>query len=208
MAFTNVPLRRAIPAGISAFLIQYAVVFVLFGSQVSSLLQAKTIELGYGSGSKSILELIGGSPLPWKMAGWMLHSGHGVNLIVRLSNYGKSTEINLVALAGGWAQTLYLLPPVVLFVAGYLVARTSRTYGAHGDDYAGASIALSYGLCYFVSGFVFMVDANSARADPNMYTGLYLGCLIYPLAFGWFGGRVARLRAKSSGESAAESACN
>ncbi|GAA5058401.1 hypothetical protein ACFFQF_07045 [Haladaptatus pallidirubidus] len=196
MAFTNVPLRRAIPASVSAFLVQYAVVFALFGSRVSSLLRSKTIEPGFGIGSKSLWPLIEPSPAPWKTVGWMLHSAHGTDLIVRLPTYGMSSEIDLVALAGGWVRVLYLLPAVVLFATGYLVAQTSRTYGAHGEDYAGASIVLGYALCYFVSGLVFAVNGDGVGAEPNMFTGLFLGGLFYPVVFGWLGGRVARLRSK------------
>ncbi len=196
MAFTNVPLRRAIPTGVSAFLVQYAVVFVLFSSRVENILRSKTIDPGFAIGSKSLWPLIEPSPPPWKMAGWMLHSTHGADLVVRLPKYGVSPEIDLVAHAGGWVRVLYLLPPVMLFVAGYLVARTSQTYGAHGEDYAGASIALGYALCYFVSAPVFAHIGESARAEPNLLAGFFVGCLLYPVVFGWLGGRVARLRSR------------
>lgn len=199
MAFSHIPLRRAIPAGVLAYFAQYVVAFALLGPRTGTALRAVTVELE-GSDPAALPSLVEPTIPTWKAVGWIIHSAHNAKLLVPLPEYRVTAAVNLVAQAGGGYQLLYLLPPIILLVAGYLVARTSRTYGAQGEQFTGASVALGYLPCCIAGGLIFSVAIPPVAPDL-LQSILYAG-LGYPVVFGWLGGLAARRRSKREVEAA------
>lgn len=197
MAFSHIPLRRTIPAGVLAFLAQYVAASGLLSPHIEGVLRAATVEIGGGE-SAALPALVEPAIPTWKAVGWVVHAAHNAKLLVPLPERGATAAVNLVAQAGGWYRLLYLLPPVVLFGTAYLVARTSRTSGAQGEQFAGASIALGYLPCCIVGGFLFSV--TTPPVAPDLLQSILYAGLGYPVVFGWFGGLAARRRSKRDTE--------
>lgn len=198
MAFSHISLRRTIPAGVLAYLAQYAVAFALLGSRTGTALQSIQIEAAYGD-PEAFTTFLDGTIPAWKAVGWFLHSAHNAKLIAPLPDLGQTLTLNLVARTGGQYQLLYLLPPIVLLVAGFVVARTATTYGARGEQYTGASVALGYLPCCVAGGLLFSV--GTPTISPSLVTSILYAGVGYPVVFGYLGGLAARWTAESEDES-------
>lgn len=196
MEFTDVPLRRSIPAGVLAYLVGYLVTFLVVASRAEELLRSITVELQYGGGVEPFFELVEPTPETWKVVGWFFHAAQWSKVVNPQLRTGRTVKLDLVARVGGEYQLLYLVAPVLLFVAGYLVARTGTTYGVRGDEYAGASIVLGYLPCAVAGGLVFTV--SHPAVGPDLLSTFFIVGAAYPVVFGWLGGRVARARERTS----------
>lgn len=199
MTFSHMPLRRTIPAGVLAYLAQYAVAFALLGSRTGAALQSIQVEKAYGD-PEALTTSIDATIPAWKAVGWFLHSAHNAKLIAPLPDSGVTLTLNLVARTGGQFQLLYILPPIALVAVGFLVARTSKTYGARGEQYTGASVALGYVPCCIVGGLLFTV--GSPAIGPSLLQSILYAGIGYPVVFGYLGGFAARWTAESEDESA------
>lgn len=197
MAFSHVPLRRSVPAGVVAYLVGYAATFALVGSRTATLLESIRIDVRYG-GPESLTALAETAIPAWKAVGWFLYGSHNVAVIGAFPERVGSVSLNVLARAGGEYRLLYLLPPVVLTVAGYLVARTTRTYGARGEQVAGASVALGYVACCVAGGLLFSL--RIPPVGPDLIATIFFAGLGYPVVFGWLGGLAARWQAQREPE--------
>jgi hypothetical protein len=191
MGFTDVPLRRSIPAGALAYVVGYLATYLAIGSQTDSLLRETTVTLPYGGGTRPLLETVSPAPETWKAVGWFFHSAQRSKLVNPQAS-GVTAQLDLVTSAGGQYQALYLVAPVALLVAGYLAARTGPTFGVRGEDYAGASIVLGYLPCAVAGGLLFTV--GQPAVGPNLFSTVFIAGGGYPVLFGWLGGWVARIR--------------
>lgn len=196
MSFTDLPLRRSIPAGVLAYAIGYLSTYLAVGSRAETLLRETTVSLPYGGGVESLFELVAPAPETWKVVGWYFHASQWSKLVNPQLTSGETVRVDLVARAGGQYQALYLVAPVLLFVAGYLVARSGRTFGVYGDDYAGASIVLGYLPCVVAGGLLYTV--GKPAVGPDLFSTFFVVGVVYPAAFGWLGGRVARMRSDAT----------
>lgn len=196
MDFTDVPLRRAIPAGVLAYVVGYLVTFTAVASRSEELLRSVTVELGYGGGVEPFFELVSPTPETWKVVGWFFHAAQWSNVVNPQLASGETVRLNLVAQVGGEYRALYLVAPVVLLATGYLVASTGKTYGVRGEEYAGAAIALGYLPCAVAGGLLYTVGRPAV--GPDLLTTFLLVGALYPVVFGWLGGRVARARERTT----------
>lgn len=193
MGFTNLPLRRSIPAGILAYAVGYALTVATTLGQVSAVM---AVEISGDGSSVPLGDLLGGVPPTWTVAGWLFHNVQFAPTSVPAADgvVGSAalTNENLATAVGGRFFVLYLLVPLLLVAAGYFVARTGDTYGARGELYGGASIALGYVFVAVVGAFVFSADAANSGvvASPAGIPTVFLG-LVYPLVFGGLGGALA-----------------
>lgn len=188
---TNVHLRRSIPAGVLAYAVGYLATYVAVASRVESLLRGITVELRYGGGYEPLVALIEPTPEPWKAVGWFFHAAHHSELVVPRLATRNVLNIDLVARVGGPYRALYVVPPVALVVAGYVVARYGTTTGPRGEDYAGASVVFGYLPCAVAGGLLYTVGRPSV--GPDLFSTFFVVGGVYPLVFGWLGGRAARM---------------
>jgi len=164
MNFTEVPLRRSIPAGAFAYVVGYLATYLAVGPRAETLFRETTVELQYGGGAQPLYELVAPAPETWKAVGWFFHASQWSKL-VNPQVSGGTVRVDLLASAGGQYQALYLVAPVVLIVAGYLAARTGPTFGIRGEDYAGASVVFGYLPCAVPGGLLFTVGQPAVGPD-------------------------------------------
>ena len=197
MGFTDVPLRRSIPAGVLAYAAGYLATYLAVASRSEALLREVTVELQYGGGGvESLLELVSPTPESWKVAGWFFHAAQWSKVVSPQLPTGGAVRLDLVARIGGEYLALYLVAPVALALAGYAVARTGRTPGIRGEDYAGAAVAFGYFPCAVAGGLLYTVGRPAVA--PDLFTTFAVVGIAYPVLFGWLGGRAARARARPS----------
>lgn len=134
-----------------------------------------------------LVELFGGeTPAPWKIIGWLYYSAHFVESRVAVGPV--TAYVDLVAQGEGNLQVLYVVPPLLLLVAGYLVARRTDTPEtvANGAQ-AGVSVVIGYLVLVIVGVFAFQVSGSG----PDFVPSLLLAGVVYPLVFGSIGGAIA-----------------
>lgn len=141
----------------------------------------------------AVLDLFGGDPIPtWQAVGWLFYNAHGVDTVVPV--FGGTTDQNFLATEGPVAL-LYILPPLVLVVAGagtaYLAADTdpdADTDTTGPDALAGALLVLGYLPLSALGVVVFEHTVSIGAIAPDVVTGVLLAGVVYPLIFGAIGG--------------------
>ncbi|WP_435095113.1 transporter [Halarchaeum sp. P4] len=176
----DVPWVPAAVTGIVAFVVEYLVVYLWQANRVREQL----------SGLNAIIELLGGQAIPaWKAVGWLFYNAHFVSFTHPALGGGR-TATNLIA-NGDAPQLLYVLPPLVLVVAGYLLVR----YVSLGDPTEGALcgtvLSLGYAIPAWAGVFAVRITTDSSWMGPDLVTGLVLAGVVYPVVFGAIGGAIA-----------------
>jgi hypothetical protein len=190
MAFTRIPLRRSFLAGGLAYLIGYGLTFLLTIGRTRTVL-SETVVRTPSTEPTSLAMLLRSPPPTSVLVGWLFHNsfwaatqipipdatGSGTTLVVR----------NLIAAAGDLFLVLYLIPPLVLIVAGYVAAH-GRTPGLRGELYAGGATMFGFLLFVVVGAFMFSVSISGTTvvAAPEL-TSIFSG-IAYPVVFGSLGG--------------------
>lgn len=134
-----------------------------------------------------LVELFGGeTPAPWKIIGWLYYSAHFVESRVAVGPV--TAYADLIGQGEGNLEVLYLVPPLLLLVAGYLVARqTDQTERLTDGVQAGALVTIGYFVLVLAGVFAFQVSGSG----PELVPSLLLAGIVYPLVFGTIGGAIA-----------------
>lgn len=195
MAFTNLPLRRSIPAGIAAFVVGYLCsVAVAAGMRVTDVL-AVTVT-GRFVDAATLGRLFGAPPSPLVIGGWLFYNAQFIPTSLptadAINGMGGLTNRSLLLAVDGALLALFLVPLGVLFAAGYLTVRTGPTYGTRGETYAGASVAIGYVPVLVIGAFVLTADVPNAPivASPDGLQTVFIGP-VYSVVVGAIGGTVA-----------------
>lgn len=171
------PLFPTILVGIAAFGVTFLLVreFISYGGTVAT---AVAVE-------------------QWQLDAWYTLGAHHVELTESASTgQGQSgivARTNLIEASGGRFQFLYLLPPIVLFVAGLILASHARgaQTGRHCFQ-AGAAVAFGYILPVLAVAMLSAVTESgfglSARLGPALLPSIFLAGAAYPIIFGGAGG--------------------
>lgn len=177
----GVPVAAGAASGLGAYLVGYLTVYLWKAREVESAL----------SSVNALAEFFGGNGVPtWKAVGWLFYNAHAVSLQVPTLD-GGTTSRNLVG-GDGATAALYVVPPLFLLVAGFLVARWSGRVGSAGEGViAGASLAAGYVVLAVAGAFIVAVDAFGSTMGPNLLMAAMLAGLVYPAAFGGLGGLIA-----------------
>jgi hypothetical protein len=201
MVVTHLPLRRSVPVGIVA----YALGFLLtVGATVGRVDEVTATEVGATVehvDPASLGQIFGGTPPSWVVGGWLFYNAHFVPTSLptadAMNGMSMLTNRNLLTTVGGPAIALYLVVPALLLAAGYVVARTAKTYGANGRRNAGASIAVGYFPMFLLGAFGLTASPANAGtvASPAGLPAVFLG-LAYPVVFGAIGGKLAEWHAE------------
>jgi hypothetical protein len=139
-----------------------------------------------------LLELLTGEPNAWKLVGWTLYDAHFVHSTVPLPFGGRET-VSLVGQVDAVPTALYVLPVVLLLVAGAAAALLASRNGPRRGAVAGASVVAGYLPLAVAGAFVFAIEVGEGRAGPTLATAALLAGLVYPLVFGTVGGAAAGL---------------
>lgn len=181
MAATDVLDGRSLTAGavggIAAYLVGYAITFVWHGSTIEDAIDPINV----------IARLFGQAEVPaWKIVGWLYYSAHFVDTSLQFGPIGPTT-VDLIGDGGGSLESLYFLPPIVLLVAGAIVAIRVTAATATGPQ-IGATVVVGYVISAIVGVFVFRIGANG----PALIPAVVIAGIIYPIVFGAIGGFIAQ----------------
>lgn len=187
MAFSLVPLRRTVPAGVAAYVAGYLLTWVAAGGRLDRALST-TIDLPV-TDPQPLASAFSSQPPTWKVVGWVFHGAHHADLLVVPENRAGVHPVDIVARLGDGYAALYAIPPLVLLASAYLVVAYSETPGPTGERWAGVSITLGYALACFAGGLLFTF--GRPPTGPDLLTTVFLGGFIYPVVFGGLGGSLA-----------------
>jgi hypothetical protein len=182
MSTTNVESRQygaGVAAGLAAYAIGYLVTYAWQSGGVEDAL----------AGYNVVAELFGVAAIPaWKGVGWLFYNAHAVAFSTPALTGGRVSR-NFIA-AGDAPALLYLVPPLFLAAAGFVLARSADAGDAQSGASAGALVTPGYLLLAVVGLLVFQHGG-----DPSIHvayaTGVLLTGVLYPVAFGAFGGVLA-----------------
>ncbi|GAA0283071.1 transporter [Halobacterium noricense] len=164
-------------AGAVAYVLGYLLTYLWQGSSVQERLE----------GYNAVVELLGGDPIPtWKAVGWLFYNAHGVSFTVPSLGSGQATR-NLIA-DGSAPMLLYLVPAVVVALAGFVLARRANATDASGGAQIGARVVLGYVVLAVVGLFVFEYAAGGSAIHPEYALGVLLAGVVHPAVFGGIGG--------------------
>jgi len=174
-ATTNGPRGRRATAvrgaaiGVVAFLAGYLVAFLTAASVVRRVARA----------FRPLAEA-GGRFVPgWKAAGWAFLDGHFVG-----TTYPGGT-VDMVAM--GSVEFLYLVPPLLLLLAGGVLAWAAGSTTPRDGLNRGMAVAVGY----LPMAVIFAVLLRHANVQPSLLRALVVAGLVYPVAFGGIGGALA-----------------
>lgn len=196
MAFTALPLRRSIPAGLIAFVTGYLLTVIIAGSRLQAVMAISVT--GEFVERATLGRLFGSPPDQTVVGGWLFYNAQFIPTSVptadAINGMGRLTNRSLLLAIDGSLLVLYLVPFVLLLAAGYLTVRTGPTYGVRGETYAGASVALGYLPPLVIGAFLLTADVPNAPtvASPDGLQTIFIG-LVYTLLVGAFGGKLTEL---------------
>lgn len=197
MAFSHQPLRRAGLGGVLTYVAGYLLTVGATAGRIEAVLAVEVS--GEYADAHALGAVLGPEPSLWTVAGWLFANAHFVPTSVPTADATRgmvaTTVRNLLDAVGGPLLLLYLVPVLLLPVAGYLVVRTSTTHGVRGELKTGASVGLGYGACFVGGAFLFVVEAASVPvlAGPHGVASIFVAIIYAPL-LGALGGHVARYR--------------
>lgn len=170
-----VTLARGGLVGLAAWLLGYLVTFLLHAGSIRDAF------------ATDVVEFLAGDPVTWKLVGWLYFNAHFVATSIP-GLFGDSTTNFLSGAEDVTLLVLYVVPPLVLLVAGAAVARgvSDPTEGAK----TGAALALGYFVASAVGAFLVRISVADAVAGPSLVTAILLAGVLYPLVFGAIGGVV------------------
>lgn len=168
-------------AGAVAWLIGYAVTYLAAADRVEE--RVGGLNIG--------VDFLGGAPLPpWKAVTWLYVNAHFAE--VRVRGMGASRTFDLLATAGGEAELLYLLPPLMLLGAGAAAAVAGGAGTLEAGAVGGAATTAGYLLATVVGGLASNHGFGGGIAvDVPVVPALVLAGVVYPLVFGTAGGAAA-----------------
>lgn len=175
-------LASGVATGGAAYLLGYLITYVT---------QSDRIEEGL-SGINFFADLFGGDPVSvWRGAGWVFYNAHFVDLSVP-SLIGAAQSVNLVSQAeGGLLGVLFVVPPVLLAIAGAVAGRTAEAATPADGARSGSLVAAGYLPLAVIGAFLFRYPVGDGSVAPDLVTAVLLAGVVYPVAFGAVGGAVA-----------------
>ncbi|MFO8114357.1 MAG: transporter [Halorubrum sp.] len=171
-------------AGAAAYVLGYLFAYVTQASAIEDQL----------AGFNAFADLFGGDPIPtWQAVGWVFYNGHFVDTRVP-SLVGGSQVTNLISQAdGGSLSLLYVVPPVLLVVAGLVAGRVAGATEPVDGAKAGAFVLVGYLPLAVLGAFLFRYSVGDGTVAPDLVTAVLLAGAVYPAVFGAVGGAGATL---------------
>lgn len=176
---SDVPVGRSAVAGVLAYLVGYLLTYLW---QVNAVREAI-------SGLNLLLGVLGGQRVPaWTVVGWLFYGAHVVPL--RIPTPGSSDVVRSIVGGDGATSLLFVLPPLVLVLAGAVAAWWAGADAPEIGATAGASIAVSYLVLAVVGVFLFRFSIQSFVIGPDLLRSVVIAGIAYPVGFGAVGGAI------------------
>lgn len=194
-SLSSTAIRGAV-GGVCAFVAGYLVYALLFGSDLR-----RGFVRGFSqrAGGRQALEAMGVTlPSEWVVSGWGYYATHYVNVEVVARANGAQRSATLPDLTAGFG-VWNLIPPLVLLIAGALVARSVTPVDGSGAATAGATVVAGYLPAAVAGKFLFTWETTLTIAGqpvgfemaPALVGSVLVAGTIYPLLFGALGGFAA-----------------
>lgn len=170
--------------GLAAYVLGYLVVYATQRGRVGEELR----------GFNVFADLFGGDPIPaWKAVGWVFYNAHLVATEVP-TPLGGTRVVNFIAEAdAGSLAAMYLVPPLLLLVAGLLAGRLASATEPTEGALAGSLVAVGYLPLALFGVVVFGYAIGDGTIAPVLPTAGLLAGIVYPAVFGAVGGAAATL---------------
>jgi len=166
--------------GAVAYVLGYLVVYVTQSNRIEETL----------SGINFFADLFGGDPIPiWKAVGWMFYNAHFVETVFQIG--GVESRNFITGADGGAVTLLYVLPPLLLLVAGVVAGRAAGASDPAEGAKAGAFVLAGYLPLAVIGAFLFRYAGGEAA--PDVITAVLLAGAVYPAVFGAIGGAASSL---------------
>lgn len=175
----DLPVRAGAGAGVAAWLVGYLCTYLLTAGDVER------------APLRQAIELLGGDLPTWKVVGWIFFNAHFVDTIVE-GPFGGATSF--VGGENGFTPLLFVLPPVLLAIAGLAVLRyrgaTEPTDGA----LVGSTVVVGYLPCSIAAAVLVATTGGEVRPEP--FTTVFVAGVVYPLLFGAAGAAIGAATAE------------
>lgn len=167
----RLPLGIGAAAGVGAWLLTYLFTYLLTASEFQN----------------SIIGQLSDIPT-WKSVGWVFFNAHFVSTVVDVPIVGGTT--NFIGSESAFTPLLYVLPVLLLLIAGVAVGRAADVAEMDGANAAlsGATVVLGYGVLSILGVFLFATD----NVSPDLVPGILLAGVLYPIVLGAGGAVAAR----------------
>ena len=163
--------------GVLSFVVGYVVVYLWVGRDVEESLEPM----------EAILRLFEAEPIgTWRVVGWLFYGAHFVEtrISAQFGPIETTTYVDLISEGSGNLELLYLVPPMLLIIGGFLTVMILGINEIAEGVIFGASITAGY-LIVLAVGLVLFAYGDT-RPDP-VYALIIAG-ILYPAVFGAVGG--------------------
>lgn len=165
-------------AGVASFLVGYLVTFLWVGRDVESSLEP----------IEAVLTLFEAEPIgAWRVVGWVFYGAHFVDTQIVAGIGPIETAVYVNPAAEGGFQALYLVPPLLLLLAGFAAAYLADVDELLDGVKYGAAVTAGYLVVVGIGIVAFAYGDTS----PDPLFALVLAGIVYPAVFGSIGGAVA-----------------
>lgn len=193
--------------GILAFCCSYAIMYLWPGDVFQRATEQTFLEIRGAPTSVAEVLVMQDAVMPaWKEVGWIFYNAHFVQVSVPLEA-NQWTMTNLLRSAGGDLLILFLVPPLTLMAAGYLVTRgKTHVHDLRFDlgDSLGWRYWLNGGLMtafgYLPLTFAVGILVHHNRLGPDLLFVWILAGMVYPFVFGGLGSYLNYVGIRRRGE--------
>ncbi|MES3517949.1 MAG: hypothetical protein PPP58_09825 [Natronomonas sp.] len=167
-------------AGVGAWVVGYVVVYLIAGTRIEE------------SVLNRFVEAFGGESATYELVGWVFFDAHFVETVVdvQIAFLDSQSTVRLVGGEDGFTAALYLVPPVLLLLAGVVVGRLSGTTEPADGAVAGTFVVPPYALFCLLGAVVFQVSVGGSSGGPGLLEAAFVAGILYPAVFGGVGGAI------------------
>lgn len=178
---------RGAGAGAAAFVASYVVSFLLW----------TFVELpepnSFGEAfDQAVIGVVRDSVPGWQGAGYVLFNAQFVE--VTFEGALAESTFSIIALADSSLLALaYLVPPLALVAAGYVVASAPGVRGTGQSAAAGALVVVGQLSLAIVGALAFTAEGNAGTLSVPLANATIVAGVVYPVVFGAIGGALAEV---------------
>lgn len=177
----STPVVEGVVTGIVAWLVGYAITYVLVAPDIRE------------SPLHRFIEAFNGEPATYEMVGWVFFNAHFVDTVFRDVPLIGSHTTSFIGGEDGFTVLLYAVPGGLLLVAGLTLALYSQTNTPTQGVLAGVMALPGYLLVSVVAAILFEVNLGGASGTPDLVPAILLAGVVLPAVFATIGGVIGSL---------------